>query len=203
MDVVVRDGIAYVADGLEGLRIVDVSDPTAPVDLGFWILTAEAVALDVDDAGDIAYVGGMNNLLHVVDVSDPSSPLGLSTVNIPEVPFGVDVEDGIAYVAAGPAGLRIIDVTDPLAPRNIGSFTVPGARCDNDWQPIVVSGTTVYQAVCPSSTSRIEVLDASDPAHPVEIGHHDMETTLSGLFVDDQYVYVTEQNRGLTIFRRR
>jgi hypothetical protein len=129
----------------------------------------------------------------------------LSTVNIPEAPLGLEVEDGIAFVAAGPAGLRIIDVSDPSNPANVGSFTVPGASCANDWQPIAVLGTTVYQAVCAGgpSGSRIEVLDVTDPAHPVETGHHDMERRLSGLFVDESYVYSVEQNRGLTIFRRR
>ncbi len=34
--IAVQDGYAYVAEGLEGLRVIDVSEPTSPVEAGFY-----------------------------------------------------------------------------------------------------------------------------------------------------------------------
>ena len=56
-DVEVVGDLAYVADDrYSGLRIIDVSDPTFPVELG--ALDTPGYARDVEVVGDLAYVVG-------------------------------------------------------------------------------------------------------------------------------------------------
>ena len=84
-DVEVVGGLAYVADGGSGLRIIDVSNPQAPVELGA-IETSEN-ARDVEVVGHLAYVAdvgrrpsppnpiGVPGSLRIIDVSKPAAPV--------------------------------------------------------------------------------------------------------------------------------
>jgi hypothetical protein len=107
---------AYVADGSAGLRIVDVSDPTRPREIGG---TAPMPAATVHVSGDYAYVGvdrrGTADYsgVHVFDVSNPGAPVEVSFYLMRGVPFGIDVAGGYAYVAADWAGLMILRLTPP------------------------------------------------------------------------------------------
>ena len=70
--------LAFVADGPGGLRIVNVSDPTAPVELS---------ALDTADArhifvsGSLAFVTDREGGLDIVDVSDPTGPVKVGALD--------------------------------------------------------------------------------------------------------------------------
>ncbi len=50
----VTGNYAYVADGLSGLRIIDVSVPSAPAEVGFYDTSGTAFGVAV--AGNYAYV---------------------------------------------------------------------------------------------------------------------------------------------------
>ncbi|NRA00125.1 MAG: hypothetical protein HRU01_26785, partial [Myxococcales bacterium] len=68
-DVEVVGGLAYVADGSSGLRVIDVSNPAAPVELG--ALDTPGGALNVEVVGGLAYVADYDSGLRVIDVSNP------------------------------------------------------------------------------------------------------------------------------------
>ena len=70
-------GLAYVTDDSFGLRIIDVSNPAAPVELGGLF----GPAADVEVVGGLAYVarGG----LRIIDVSNPAVPLALGAIDTP------------------------------------------------------------------------------------------------------------------------
>ena len=63
---------AYVATEGAGLRVVDVSSPTAPVEVGFCDTMRDAYGVAV--AGNYAYVADGDGL-RVVDVSNRSAPM--------------------------------------------------------------------------------------------------------------------------------
>jgi len=66
---------AYVADGVGGLRVVDVSDLAHPAAVGFYDTSGDACGVAV--AGDYAYVADGSNGLQVVDVSESTHPTGV------------------------------------------------------------------------------------------------------------------------------
>lgn len=123
--VFVEGGFAYVAAGTGGLKVIDVSDLTAPVEVGQLAGTSLSDAQKVAVVGNFAYVADGRNGLKVVDVADRSQPVLMGGYYIPDSD-DLDVLPGyahdvsligiLAYVAAGNEGFQVIDVSDPSSP---------------------------------------------------------------------------------------
>jgi len=67
LDVYVSGGYAYVADGLEGLRVIDVSDPERPYEVGYYDTPGDACV--VCAWGSYVYVADGWAGLRVIDVT--------------------------------------------------------------------------------------------------------------------------------------
>jgi hypothetical protein len=73
-DISVDHRHVYIADADEGLRIIDVSNPLVPVEVGFHKENL-GMANHVAVYGDSVYVSDGGQIgLHVFDVSDPTAP---------------------------------------------------------------------------------------------------------------------------------
>ncbi len=81
MAVAVVDGLAYDAHGASGLRIIDVSNPAAPVELG--ALDTPGFAMGIEVVGGLAYVANGTSGLRIIDVSNPSAPVELGALSSP------------------------------------------------------------------------------------------------------------------------
>ena len=166
-DVEVAGDIAYVADA-SGLLVVDVSDPTNPVEIGR--LDAAAVVTGVAVEGDLAYLTEGRyptydfDGLRVIDVSNPAAPVELGSLPTPSPALDVQVMGGLAYVTTAEAesGLRVIDVSDPFAPVEIGALRTPSAAMS-----VKLVGDLAYVA---DFLEGVRVVDVSDPTDPTEIG---------------------------------
>ncbi|GBC78421.1 hypothetical protein HRbin08_01916 [bacterium HR08] len=121
----------YLADGPSGLRIMDLSRPADPVELGSYSWDAgEARAVLAD--GRFAYVllqrmnGGIHWDLRILDLAQPHAPQELTVY-----PLSVESERSFAqaghyvFVAerhATDRTLRVINVEDPSSPREVESW---------------------------------------------------------------------------------
>ncbi len=108
-EIVVQDQYAYIATGLSGLQIVDISDPENPELAGYYDYPNEATDLAVE--GNYAYIADDTTGLWIINISDPSAPEVVSLVDLPGRVLDVAVRDGFAFVAAD--GFGVIDVSDP------------------------------------------------------------------------------------------
>ena len=52
----INGNYAYIAGGNEGLRVINISDPAAPTEVGFYHISVRASGVAV--AGNYAYVTG-------------------------------------------------------------------------------------------------------------------------------------------------
>jgi hypothetical protein len=113
-----------VADGPGGgLRIIDVSNPSSPTEVGF--LDTPGWAYSVAVSGSVAYVADGDGGLRVIDVSDPSNPVELGFYDTPGSPGDIVIEAGYAYVAdGGSGGLRVFDISSPGSPFEVGYYDV-------------------------------------------------------------------------------
>jgi hypothetical protein len=164
-DVAVAGDHAYVADWSFGLRIFDVSDRAAPVEIGR--LETGGYPSSVAYADGHAYIVESTNggALRVIDVRDPTRPVQVGAMPTSK---GLDIEivDRLAFIADGSlataGGLRIVDIADPSAPRVVGEYTGCSEVMD-----VAVAGT---RAVVACSYDGFHVLDVSDPASPTQLG---------------------------------
>jgi hypothetical protein len=106
--VTVIGGYAFVASGARGVRVIDVSTPTAPTQVGA-IETSDA--WDVAVRGSYAYVADGDSGLRVLDVAAPREPLLLGLRKTTDA-RAVVLFGAFAYVADGDKGLKVIDITD-------------------------------------------------------------------------------------------
>jgi hypothetical protein len=114
----VRGRTAFVTDGLDGLAIVDVTDPLEPKVIGRAAIRGQARGLAL--AGDHAYVAAGAAGLVVIDVSSPRDPRVVGSAGVAGSAIRVDVSDGRAFVAAW-NDARVYDVSNPADPRFIGA----------------------------------------------------------------------------------
>jgi hypothetical protein len=119
---------AYVATGSGDLRIVDISDPSKPIEVGSFPLGVDGWGVAVE--GAYAYVADGVAGLRVIDVSEPTAPFEVGSFDTPGDARAVAVKAGHAYVADGPAGVRVIDVSDPTNPNEVAARRFPGVAED-------------------------------------------------------------------------
>lgn len=115
-----------------GLTVYDLSDPFAPVEVGFWDSGGRGVHRIVYEGGELAYVsatpeGYSGRIWVVVDVSDPTAPVerarwwwpGMGPGERPDWPDHEDrcVHHGLlagdrAYLGLWDSGMVILDIAD-------------------------------------------------------------------------------------------
>lgn len=127
-DVIVRDGLAFLAHWDAGLVILDVGNglaggsPSAPVELGrLRELGGQTHNVWYWPERGLAFVGeedfGTPGRMHVVDVAEPRAPREVATFAVPgSTPhnFWLDEEAEVLYLAWYDAGVRALDVSGTL-----------------------------------------------------------------------------------------
>jgi hypothetical protein len=175
--VVVVGSHAYVAAGDSGLRIVDISDPSRPRQVG--AVDLPAWARDVAVSGTYACLATgrpvpgaetkREGTLEVVDISDPAHPVSAAFYQ-PIASGFLDFVGSIAYITTE-TGLELVSVADPHHPVQLAFLHLhePGKGA-NPTQGVAVSGTMAYVA---SQTAGVRIVDVSDPRNPFKAGAYD------------------------------
>lgn len=189
-DVAVAGNYSYVADGFNGLVIVDVSNPAAPVLKGSYPYPIANYSRGVAVAGNYAYLAVDYNGLVIVNVSDPAKPVFKGYYDTSGIAAGVAVAGNYAYVADGNNGLVILDVSDPAAPVLKGYYDTPGTAVG-----IAVAGNYAYVA----DYNGLVIVDVSNPTAPVLKGSYDTSSMAAGVAVSGNYAYVADGFDGLVI----
>ncbi len=156
-------GCACVADHSGGLRVIDVSIPAVPVEVGS-VDTPDFIG-GVAGSGGHVYVTDRSHGLRTIDVSSPAYPIEVGSVDTPGVAEGIAVVGSLAYVADGSAGLRVIDISTPENPLEVGSADTPGYA-----EGVAVDGGHAYVT---DGGAGLRVFDISAPASPTEVGFVD------------------------------
>lgn len=197
-NVVVSGDYVYVADGSGDLRVLDISDPEAPVAVGACAIPG--TARDVAVAGDHAYVAAHDHGLQVIDISDPAAPVRVGSYDTDAMANGIAVSGSYAYLVDYQSlppivdgGLYVFDVTDPSDPQIVGSHleTNPSSA------DVAVAGDYAYVAALHRG---LQVFSVTDPAAPVLSGTYSTGSNYPlTVHVAGDYAYVGDSNTGLDI----
>jgi hypothetical protein len=108
-DVEVVGHLAFVADGAAGLRVLDVSDPAAPLEIG--ALDTPGLATDVEVVGDRAYLADGPGGIRRVRITPGAAPREDGFLATEDPALAIAVDSRYACVALGEAGLLVVDVS--------------------------------------------------------------------------------------------
>lgn len=164
-DVVVRDSLAYL--GGTGVRIYDIGDPAAPVQVG---VSNEAGGEGIGLVGSLLFGGhGGSFDYSIMDVSDPASPSlvrfsAFDDIYVNGDPEDVQISGSLVYVAWSDMGLLIVSLEEPTDPRIVGSVRPPIAV-----ESIDVSGSVACVGLhngAYQERGSFRCIDVSNPRKP-------------------------------------
>lgn len=183
--VVVRDKYAYMTNGDDGLRIVDVSDPANPISVGHEN-TNPFDAGKVTVAGNYAYVTYQDGL-SVIDISDPSNPQMISSGGVGES-GDVVVVGNYAYTVDTSLGVTSIDISDPFNLQVLDTFD----SASGNLRRIEIVGKYAYLV---DQDDGLLILDISDPTNLIQVGSVD-NGSASSITLRGRYAYVGDVTAG-------
>jgi hypothetical protein len=191
-DVYVTGNKAYIADDTWGLKVVDITEPDAPVLLGELDPHSNLQEIYVRD--NYAYMVGGHPGLIVIDVSNPAAPVMAGSYRTPENYTSQDlfIVDQYAYIAYDSAGLHVVDISDPTSPVLAGKYQYGG-----HFNHIFIGGNHAYL----TSDYKIDlhILDISTPPSPTLTGQYDRIDDPKNIYVSGQYAYIADYHGGLRV----
>lgn len=192
----VRGNIAYVANGNNGLIVVDVSNPTVPLIIGTE--DTPGYAEEIEIVGQAAFVADSHGYLQVIDISDPTNPVSVGSVNTPGNAHAVAAMNNNLYVVSdnietNTCTLQVFSLGNSSIPSFAGALSYAGEARD-----IMVVGTTAY--VTGNYSYGLKIIDVSDPTGPGIIGTADWDyTSANKLTIQDDMAFVADASGGLKI----
>jgi hypothetical protein len=186
-----------------GLKVLDISSPTMPVEVGSYDL--DYPAQDIAISGHYAYfVKGATNVwpteggLWVVNIADPQSPTEVGHYSTSELLISsVTVTGRYAYITLRDSGaLRILDISKPASPREVGAYE-PGGRAYT--AALVGDYAYVSQRIEENDTYWYGslIVDISNPTAPSLVGSY--EGHVADMAVAGIHVYAAKGGAGVGV----
>jgi hypothetical protein len=146
-----RGDYLYLVDYIVMLHVIDVSDPSAPVDMGQVDLGGFMVN-DVCVEGEYAYVAADDAGTQIVDISDSSSPDYVSFIwPTWRYTHSAHVVNSLAYIADDSTGVRVVNVVDPMSTVETGYYVHSSSVMDAHY-----SNGYIYAALSDSALLVLE-----------------------------------------------
>jgi hypothetical protein len=185
--IVVDGDLAWLAMGMAGVCVLDLSDPANPVEIGGY--RGGGACFSVALAGNHAYMTD-STWFRVLDVTHPDAPtqVGLTFTN--NTGYHVVVAGGLAYVGIW-HGFQIVDVSDPAAPFARGLLNL-----GNSVMHVALSGQYAFLA---AANDGLLVVDVSNPDAPVQVGSFATQGAAYGVLVSGDLAVVAEEGWGAQI----
>ncbi|NPD88148.1 MAG: hypothetical protein HGN29_05475 [Asgard group archaeon] len=200
LDVFVDGNYAYVTNQGEGLKIVNITDPTNPAIIGSY--DTPNIAQSVYVAGDCAFIADYQgefpdyeNFL-LVNVTDPTNPTDLGNCStilaLGDAARDVIVAGNIAFIANDQGGLSVVNVTDTSNPIRIGVRDTPGTSSN-----LVVAGDYVYLA---DGENGLVVINIANPLNPTIVATYNADISfVVNVAVEGNYAYAIDLNNGVIV----
>jgi len=184
----------YAGTWADGLRIIDVSNPLQPFEVGSC------------DSGDCPAVTASGNYaivskyygLHIWNIANPAQPVFESTFG-PQILVNTSLGSSGNLIGAGDMcahepSLLVIDITNPQAPTEVGTFGTKGY-----FYRMAVNGSIGYLA---GSWSILHTVDLSNPAEAFELGvsNEECSNIVYDIAVRGNYAYTACATQGFYVF---
>jgi len=190
IDVVVDDNLAYVAGFMEGLRVFDITESTAPVPVSTLPLYPWVTGVAKHD--DLVCASMTAVGFSLIDVSNPAVPFVVGSVEIPHGDMYDAFYDGQhVYGANGVFGLYAWDVTDPTTPKQILRRETFGPILGFDVKDDLLA------AACMQAGLRL--VDVTDPVDLVQLGSSPSQRLAWSTALGTPYSLLCDDTSGFAI----
>ncbi len=186
-DICVDGDYSYIASGVNGLNIFDVSSPADSL----WLnhVQTEGNAGCIALSGGYVYIGEADtHNLAVIDVEPPEAAYILAQLPVAEGPLSIAISGNLAYLACGESGMAIVDISSPAAPSIINTVDTPGHAFD-----VAATGEYAYIADGPNG---LQIIDISPPESAFIVKEVDLEGDAYDVAVLDSYAFLTADGLG-------
>jgi hypothetical protein len=147
----------FLANGDDGLRVYDISNPANPVGAGHVNNGGSAVGLAI--SGQYVYLANSQDGVRIYDISSPSIPNNIGHITNSVQALCVAVSGHFLYLGQDRGQLRVYDVSTPSNPVNVGSTNI------GLW-PILGIAVTPNFAYLANFDFGLVVVDISNPTNP-------------------------------------
>ena len=147
------ESLAFLADGINGLQIINVSDHSNIYPVGNYNTPGSGLSVALSPDESTAFIADGTHGLHIIDISTPSDPTLLSSINPSGNTSGASAyqvelsADGRkAFIADRASGIHVVDIRDLLNPILETSYDTAGlafglALSPNTNSVVVADGT--------------------------------------------------------------
>lgn len=206
-DVIANDTVAFVADGLGGMRTVDISNPLQLLPYGTWTYGGTEVDVrGITIADTIAYIVGAETqgvhetgrLYGPLNIKIPTSPtLPTYTLNTGGFPTSIQLDADTVLIGDGYNGHQVIALEQGLPPRSIYAVSMADKTYD------VAIDTVNHFGYVATGKTGLKILDLTTNSMSQdilsEIGSYNTQGEARGVLLSSSRTYIADGSMGLTI----
>ncbi len=182
-EMIISDEIAYIADGANGLLILNISNDRTL--LGKF--ETEGIAENIVVTNDTVYLTA-DNFLHLINSSDLSHPEEKNNFNTSSKINDIAIKDEIVYLIDDEKGLTILDTADDN-PIVIGEFK----RENSTFQSVIIEDEVAFVS---SRNHGFFILNVSQPNDVQILGQCDLIGSLNSIFINGTIAFISAEDQG-------
>lgn len=150
----------YVADGPQGVTVIDATVPINPMIIGSYNTSGNA--LDIEMTSYIGFLADGRAGVRILDLRNPAEPAQIVVYDTPGYAYKVKLVDNRLYVADGDEGYLALNVSNLAAPEEVERY--PNQQ---DVFGLDVSQGHVFLA---AGDNGVRVIGNGSQARPFEVG---------------------------------
>jgi len=180
-----NDGILFIADGGNGVDIVNVTDENTPGFVANIAAPFTGWIWSITFKDDYLYIVDASNGLKVYNVTDVSNPINVLEYGIVGYAFDLAVGDDVAYISNGNITLSTVDVADVNNPVGLGQ-----------WDGYTYTTQIEYYGgyVFVKDMLGILVFDVTDPSNPELHMNLTGSESVQKFYVNNNTLYILYEN---------
>ena len=192
-------GAAYVANSHDGLRRLDLSDPSTPAVTATSPTRGQAVG--VAASGSHLFVGDNSLGFDIVGGAGTGALARVGEYLGDGFPRGIAAGGSLVFVADQPMGLVVVDVSDPASPEAVGVLSLGrdpvGRVIAPDGRSL--GGVAPALVAIVSGRAGMQLVDVSDPSAPAVTAPVPVGGGVAGAAIWGERLYVAS-SEALEVF---
>ncbi len=184
-EIIISNEIVYVADGANGLIIMNISNTNERTLLGKF--ETEGTAENILVSNNTIYLT-VDNFLFLINSSDLSQPEEITHYNVSGNINDIAIIDEIVYLIDNKNGLTILDTSDNMT-SVISEFKVDNST----FQSVIIENDVAYIT---TKNQGFIILNVSQPNAVQMLGRCDLIGSLNSIYINGTVAFISAEDQG-------